>query len=81
MSFCWIKQGSEIIKKDRFSQLSKKNYYINGAVYISKIKDYIKNKKFLSVKTGFYLMPEKRSIDIDYKSDYIKAKRFYENVQ
>ena len=37
-------------------------------------------KKFLSNETGFYLMPEKRSIDIDYKSDYIKVKRVYANV-
>lgn len=75
-----IIKGSKIIKNDRSSKLSKKNYYINGAIYISNIKNYIKKKKFLSNETGFYLMPEKRSIDIDYKSDYIKVKRIYANV-
>ena len=74
-----IIKGSKIIKKDRSPKLSKKNYYINGAIYISNIKNYIK-KKFLSNETGFYLMLEKRSIDIDYKSDYIKVKRVYANV-
>ena len=76
-----IIKGSKIIKKiDRQNLVKNFNYYINGAIYISNIKNYIKKKKFLSNETGFYLMPEKRSIDIDYKSDYIKVKRVYANV-
>ena len=34
---------------------------------------------FFSKKTGFIKMPKIRSIDIDYKEDYVKAKEFIEN--
>ena len=45
---------------------------LNGAIFVSKTKHFLKKADFFSSKTGFYLMPEKRSIDIDYKEDFKK---------
>ncbi len=73
---------SHSFKKHRFSVGLKKNlifrksskingkyYFINGAVYISKIDKYHENKSFFSKKTGFYFMQKKYSLDIDTKKD------------
>ncbi len=61
------------IKRDYNNNYSKNfNYYLNGAIYISDTKHFQKKKDFFSSKTGFHLMPEKRSVDIDYKEDFKK---------
>ena len=55
-----------------------KKYYINGAVYISKIeKKIIKN--FMTDKTLGYIMPKSRSIDIDNLKDFKKAEKYIKN--
>lgn len=54
-------------------------FCLNGAIYISKIKNFLKKKSFYSKKTGYIIMPKYRSIDIDCKIDYIKAKKILEN--
>jgi CMP-N-acetylneuraminic acid synthetase len=71
--------GNLLIKTKKKIRNSKKNFQINGAIYLSKTKIFLKKKSFFSKKTGFIVMPKYRSIDIDYKSDYIKAKKFLEN--
>ena len=64
---------NHFIKRDYNNNYSKKfNYYSNGAIFISKTKHFLKKVDFFSSKTGFYLMSEKRSIDIDYKEDFRK---------
>ena len=49
-------------------------YEINGAVYISNIKQYYKSKSFISRKTCTYEMPIERSVDIDNNFDLRLAK-------
>lgn len=71
--------NSKFIKKTKKKTINKYNYFINGAIYVSEIKNFKLKKKFLSNNTGFFLMPEYRSIDIDYKEDYLKAQKYFKN--
>ena len=49
----------------------------NGAIYINKIKEFLKYKTlFRNKKTVFYRMPRARSIDIDKVKDFEKALKF-----
>tara|TARA_Y100001970_G_C14127015_1_gene799517 strand:- start:44 stop:748 length:705 start_codon:yes stop_codon:yes gene_type:complete len=52
-------------------------YEINGAVYISKSNEYLKNKSFLSNKTLTFNMEKDYSIEIDNKFDLQIAKLFF----
>lgn len=45
-------------------------FRLNGAIYLSEIKYYIKNKGFFGSDTYAYVMPINRSIDIDNKIDF-----------
>lgn len=47
-----------------------KLYFIDGSLYISKIKSYFKNKGFVSKKTTFLQMPKFKSFEIDDLLDY-----------
>ena len=46
-----------------------KSYYPNGAVFVFKT-DLIKNKKYYSKKSFAYIMPRRRSVDIDTLDDF-----------
>ena len=72
-----LKSGN--IKKFN-KQLNKRKFYyhLNGAIYITKINDYLQKRKLITKKTGYFIMPEKRSIDIDLKQDYLNAKKLIE---
>ena len=72
-----LKSGN--IKKFN-KQLNKKKFYyhLNGAIYIIKINDFLQKRKLITKKTGYFIMPEKRSIDIDLKQDYINTKKIIE---
>jgi N-acylneuraminate cytidylyltransferase len=48
-------------------------YCINGAVYVAEVSWLIKNKTFVTEKTVAYVMPMRRSIDIDTWEDIIIA--------
>ena len=64
------------------SQISKKNnnkYYINGALYISKISKKKIIQNFMTSKTSGYIMPKSRSIDIDNLEDFKKAETYIKN--
>ncbi len=50
-------------------------YYLNGAIFIAQRSFLLKKKDFISKKTGYYLMPHSRSIDIDTKDDLKKLKK------
>ena len=70
------------IKKFNNKMNRKFYYHLNGAIYIAKINDFLKEKKLLTKKTGYFIMSEEQSIDIDLKQDYLKAKKKIEkNVQ
>lgn len=58
----------EIVNKNR--QELPKFYRLNGAIYLA-YWDYIKNKKtFFGTETFAYIIPQKRSIDIDTELDF-----------
>ncbi|UTH00868.1 acylneuraminate cytidylyltransferase family protein [Macrococcoides canis] len=52
----------------------KKEYYINGAIYISNIGEYLSTKSFYGKSSIAFIMDEKSSIDIDDELDL----RFFE---
>ena len=54
-------------------------YEINGAIYISKVKDFLKNKSFLSDKTSTFEMKKNYSVDIDNNFDLKIAKFFFKS--
>ena len=48
---------------------------MDGSIYISKVKNYIKNKSFISNKTFSYIIKDKiKNIEIDNQNDldYLK---------
>ncbi len=47
-------------------------YSANGAIYIIKVKDFIKNHSLITSKTLHFKMSIERSLDIDSKIDLIK---------
>ncbi len=67
----------KIIYKNKKSLISvtEKNCVPNGAIYISKIDEYRKTKIFKNDLFSNYKMPKNRSVDIDYVTDFEKAKR------
>lgn len=68
----------KFLKKNFKSNKKKKFYYnINGAIYILNVEYFIKNKNFYSKNTGYYLMPYKRSLDIDTPQDLEKFKSYF----
>ena len=48
-------------------------YTLNGSVYVAMVDWFLTNKKFLSKDTIGFIMPKKRSIDIDDYDDLIFA--------
>lgn len=59
--------------KEKFSsanrQKLKKTFYPNGAIYVFKLKDFLKNKKIPIFKSVPYIMNYKDSLDIDTMAD------------
>jgi len=53
-----------------------KTYLSNGAIYIIKVSEFMKNDSFYTNKTISYCMDEVKSIDIDTKEDLEKVKEF-----
>ena len=50
-------------------QKLKKTFYPNGAIYIFRLKDFLKNKKIPTTNIIPYIMNYKDSLDIDTMSD------------
>ena len=53
-------------------------YYLDGFIFIFNIKKFMNKKSFLN-KSSPYYTPQKKSIDIDNYSSYLKAKKILEN--
>ena len=53
-----------------------KTYMSNGAIYIVKVSDFLKNDSFYTDKTISYIMDEAKSLDIDSYEDLNKVKEF-----
>jgi N-acylneuraminate cytidylyltransferase/CMP-N,N'-diacetyllegionaminic acid synthase len=45
-------------------------YRLNGAVYLSDWKCFLRKKNFIGDKTAAFIMPKERSVDIDTKNDF-----------
>jgi N-acylneuraminate cytidylyltransferase/CMP-N,N'-diacetyllegionaminic acid synthase len=67
---------SEVFQKNLNRQFLRKNYLANGSIYIFNTNQLIKSENFLTKKTYFYLMPKKRSVDIDNAEDFKIAEQF-----
>ena len=63
---------NKLITKNR--QNLKTIYSPNGAIYIFYASDFIKNKELNFLKSGYYIMNEIESIDIDNEEDYKLAR-------
>ncbi|MHA7733114.1 acylneuraminate cytidylyltransferase family protein [Nitrosopumilus sp. S6] len=50
-------------------------YFENGAIYITKYKNFLKSKCRISGKTGIFVMPKKNSIEIDEPHDLTQARK------
>ena len=66
---------SGLIKKNCKFPTKKNFYFVNGAIYIADYKYFKKYKNFYSALTGSYLMPFKRSLDIDTYPDLVILKK------
>ena len=68
-----IKINKNLIKPNnkinRNRQEFKEKYYLCGIFYISKIKNYLKNKSFIQNKTGFLEINNEKIIEIDDNFD------------
>jgi len=77
--FLWKSKNKEFIpinynpKKRPMRQKFAEQFIENGAIYITKYSAFQKTKCRISGKIGMYEMAEELSIDIDTKSDLIKA--------
>lgn len=63
-----------------------KTYSLNGALYIAKTTDFIKEKNFLNDATMPFIMPKNHSYDIDEPIDFkicnwLMREKVYENMQ
>lgn len=62
-----------VIKENIRTQNLSRAYIPNGALFITGIKDFLENKKFVRGDTVPYIMPFDRSIDIDLPQDFLNA--------
>lgn len=62
-------------RKNLNRQFLPKFYKLNGAIYIVNRNYFIKKKKFISNKCGYYLMSNENSINLDTKEDLILFKK------
>ena len=52
-----------------------KTYISDGAIYIIKVDDFLKNNSFFTDKTISFVMGEVKSLDIDTNEDLDKMRR------
>lgn len=53
-----------------------KTYMSNGAIYITKVDEFLKNNSFFTDKTISYVMNETKSFDIDTREDLKKVEKY-----
>ena len=68
------KKSFRLVKKLNKSVIRRQDapkvYDVNASIYIWSRKSILNQKQIINQKTGTYLMPEERSIDIDSKFDW-----------
>ena len=85
ISVSYIPFKSKFLVQSKKDYISKKNllnlendlFFINGAIYIYKIKEIIKNQTLFFENNYIYKMPFEESIDIDDLSDFNLALKLY----
>jgi len=65
-----ISRAFKDMKKASRTQDAQEFYYPNGAIYIFEPEVIFKEKSFYTEKTGMYVMPAERSLDIDEEIDF-----------
>jgi CMP-N,N'-diacetyllegionaminic acid synthase len=70
-----IKKGDEISRRQNLP----KSYLLNGAIFVFKRDTVMEKRKIFGGKTIGYVMPEKRSIDIDSLKDFELAEILMKN--
>lgn len=72
--FQYVSTFNESIDLYEFNTKNRQDYkkmaYINGSIYLIKVKNFLKYKSFYTKYTGLYWMSKKHSIDIDDKDDF-----------
>ena len=68
-----------ISRKNSIYQKAKKNYLLNGSIYIYSY-DFLKAKK-KKFKFFSYIMPRERSVDIDLIEDFEYANYLYKKIK
>lgn len=80
--FMWNVNTSQSLtynyKLRKNSQLMKKYFFENGAIFIFNTKKFLQKKNRLFGKIGFYTMNKYDSIDIDDKEDLKIARKLYQ---
>jgi CMP-N-acetylneuraminic acid synthetase len=56
-------------ENDKRRQDFDKYYRLNGAIYISEVKNFLETKNFYGEGSYAYIMPNNRSVDIDNEID------------
>ena len=63
------------LKNIKRRQAYNPSYQLNGAIYISKIKDFLNDELFIRNDTLAFIMPKNKSIDIDDLYDFSIAEK------
>ena len=66
-----------LFKQKIINRVSKKDYTLNGSMYLISSKEFKKKKKFITRSSiGVPIIDEKLKIDIDYLNDLKKAQKY-----
>ena len=78
-----LRKDNKLIPQ-KLDSIKKKNqndiYRLNGAMYVVSKNWLLKNKTFVNKETFGYVMPKSLSLDIDYDSDWEKAKKIFRKL-
>lgn len=67
--------------KSKPRQYLSKYYFLEGSLYFSSIKFFKKNKSFISQKTGGYILPKWKSLEIDEPIDIVIFESYIKNLK
>ena len=70
----------EEAKKKKRRQDYAPSYELNGAIYISYVKGFLSHQSFFRENTLAYIMPKKKSVDIDDEIDFALAEHLMKNI-
>jgi len=71
----YLTKKNFLTKNKKRRKNTKKNFYLNGAIYIARTNFFIKKGNFFTKVTKPFFMSEKISHDIDSLADFMKVKK------